>query len=348
MVGFLDFHVSGRRPADLDSARAINARIPIANAPARIAPPFFLSGTTADQARAIDCLAAAGHYEAGNDPGGQRSVIQVVLNRVRNPAYPQTICGVVFQGAERRTGCQFTFTCDGAMTRHRPSPFAWARARQTALAALNGSTDARVGHATHYHTDWVHPYWSASLDKVAAVDTHLFFQPRARAPGNFTAPYAGGEPRIARLAWLSAAHLPDASSAYVTRLDPAAVAVVVAATVPSAIPAAPVIERLPARTQPPEEGTFLVTLDAAAHPDNFRRLAEKRCAGLSACKFIGWTDPARRVDQFPLPGRAIDAIAFSYSRSGPGSTIRAQWDCHLFPRAQPDECLRRSAPDSST
>lgn len=344
IIGFLDFHLAGRRPADLDSARAINARIPFADAAVRLARPFFLSGAATDQARAIDCLAAAGYYEAGDDTGGQRAVMQVVLNRLRNPAYPQSVCGVVFQGAERRTGCQFTFTCDGAMIRYRPTPLAWARARQTAVAALNGYTDARVGQATHYHTDWVHPYWSATLDKVAAVGTHLFFLANARAPAGAFAAYSNGEPTIARMAALSLAHLsslPPASAAA------PAIAPAVDTNVVAALPAlAAAVELLPDRVQAPREGIFLVTLDAGASPESFRRQAEASCAGLNRCKFIGWTDASRRVDQFPLPGRAIDAIAFSFTRTEAAPAI-ARWDCRQFPRAQTGECLRRSTADSS-
>ena len=97
-------------------------------------------------------------YEAGDDPAGQRAVAQVVLNRVRHPAFPKTVCGVVFEGQDRTTGCQFTFSCDGALTRWSPSPALWTAARQIATAALTGTVYRPVGYATHYHTDWVVPY----------------------------------------------------------------------------------------------------------------------------------------------------------------------------------------------
>ncbi|MFT2129823.1 cell wall hydrolase, partial [Staphylococcus epidermidis] len=85
---------------------------------------------------------------------GQASVAQVILNRMRHPAYPKTVCGVVFQGSERTTGCQFSFTCDGAMGRP-PSAEGWARARAVAASALNGFVAADVGMATHYHANYV-------------------------------------------------------------------------------------------------------------------------------------------------------------------------------------------------
>ncbi|QNG49031.1 cell wall hydrolase [Sphingobium yanoikuyae] len=145
--------------------------------------------------RSLDCLTAAVYYEAGNEPlDGQRAVAQVVLNRVRHPAYPHSVCGVVFQGAERPTGCQFTFACDGALARE-PVPPLWARAREVASAALGGYVHAPVGWATHYHANYVVPYWAASLSKVAALGTHIFYRwqggwGEAKA---FSAPYSGQE-----------------------------------------------------------------------------------------------------------------------------------------------------------
>ena len=130
----------------------------------------------ADRERAIACLATAGLYEAGGRSGDQSAVMQVVLNRVRHPAFPNTICGVVFQGSERSTGCQFSFTCDGSMRRRQPGAAAWRSAQGLAMAMLDDTVDERVGLATHFHTDWVIPYWSASLDKLTEVRTHLFFR----------------------------------------------------------------------------------------------------------------------------------------------------------------------------
>ena len=117
--------------ADIDpeTAREINAAVPFSTDPNPAARPFILKLPDLDRARAQDCLAAAMLYEAGSgDPEGQRAVAQVVINRMRHPAFPATICGVVFQGQERRTGCQFTFTCDGALIR-RPSPEIWEDTR---------------------------------------------------------------------------------------------------------------------------------------------------------------------------------------------------------------------------
>lgn len=138
------------------------------------AKPFRFAGGLQDLARARACLAAAMFFEAGDDAIGQLAVGQVVLNRVRHPAFPAAVCGVVAQGSERATGCQFTFTCDGALA--RPVPAA-ARARALAHAdlMLNGLVFAGVGLATHYHTEAVYPWWSPKLEKIARVGTHLFF-----------------------------------------------------------------------------------------------------------------------------------------------------------------------------
>ena len=146
---------------DLDpvDARAFNATVPFSTGPNPAARPFKFAGSDDQRARAIDCLTAAVLYEAGDDAEGQRAVAQVVINRARHPAFPKTICGVVFQGSERSTGCQFTFTCDGALAGHTWPEVYWTRARATATAALNGAVYKPVGYSTHYHTDWVVPYW---------------------------------------------------------------------------------------------------------------------------------------------------------------------------------------------
>jgi spore germination cell wall hydrolase CwlJ-like protein len=160
-----------------EDAKAINAAVPIAALPNPAAKPFRVTfASDMDRLRAVECLTAAVYYEAAIEPlDGQRAVAQVILNRSRHPAYPKSICGVVFQGWERSTGCQFTFTCDGSI-RRTPSASLWAKARGVALEALAGKVYAPVGWATHYHTNWVVPYWSSSLVKIALVGTHIFYR----------------------------------------------------------------------------------------------------------------------------------------------------------------------------
>lgn len=158
----------------------------------------FAAGPQAeeDYTRSLDCLAKAIYYEARSESeDGQRAVAQVVLNRVRHPAYPNSICGVVFQGAQLRTGCQFTFTCDGSLNSGAYGP-SWDRARRIAVEAMNGETYAPVGTATHYHTTAILPYWANSLTRLAVVGAHVFYRWRGNdgAPSAFTQRYAGVEP----------------------------------------------------------------------------------------------------------------------------------------------------------
>ncbi|HEX8301993.1 cell wall hydrolase [Sphingomonas sp.] len=138
------------------------------------ASPFALAGTPNDKARALQCLTTAIYYEAAREPDdGQRAVAQVVLNRVRHPAFPSTVCGVVFQGSEKR-GCQFSFACDGALSRGQPARDAWVRAARVASDALSGSVFAPVGMATHYHTYAVTPSWNRSLVMTGVYGAHFF------------------------------------------------------------------------------------------------------------------------------------------------------------------------------
>lgn len=188
-----------------DQARLWNASVPIAKGPNPAARPFHLETEgVLDEARAVDCMTAAIYYEAGfESTDGQRAVAQVVLNRLHHPAFPKTVCGVVFQGADRSTGCQFTFTCDGALAR-KPDEAAWDRARKVAIAALNGYVMKKVGMATHYHADYVAPYWSPNLVKVAVVGQHIFYRWTGGwgTPPAFVGRYAGGEMTGLRVATL--------------------------------------------------------------------------------------------------------------------------------------------------
>lgn len=154
-----------------------------------------------DRQRAIACLANAIAYEAGHEPlAGQQAVAEVVLNRLRAPAYPKSVCGVVFAGSQRRTGCQFSFTCDGSMKR-RLSATVLNGSRQVAESALDGRNPVRVVGATHYHADYVYPYWAPSLSRVGSIGRHIFYRPPgARDQAVAAVPVmAFAEPRIAKL-----------------------------------------------------------------------------------------------------------------------------------------------------
>lgn len=167
------------------AAEQINDNRPLAGRPLQPPPPTYLPTSWDALARqtARRCLAAAVYYEAaGEGWRGELGVAQVVLNRVRHPAYPKTICGVVYQGSNLPTGCQFTFTCDGRLA-HPPSSAGWKQAEAVADAALSGRIEPLVGMSTHYHTRSVVPYWAGSLDKLAVLGNHIFYT-FAGAAGN--------------------------------------------------------------------------------------------------------------------------------------------------------------------
>jgi hypothetical protein len=177
------------------SLKVAELLVPVSNSPAE---PFSDNGQSLDdRERSLKCLTEAIYYEARSESEeGQRAVAQVVLNRVRHPAFPSTVCGVVFQGHERSTGCQFSFTCDGSMNRSRRSPGAWIRARQYAEEALDGYVFAPVGNATHYHTTAIRPYWASHLHKSAIVGAHIFYRWAGNAgeASAFRQNYGGLEP----------------------------------------------------------------------------------------------------------------------------------------------------------
>ncbi|HEY2658952.1 MAG TPA: cell wall hydrolase [Caulobacteraceae bacterium] len=171
---------SGQRP------NVMRASFTPAKNPA--ARPFrFASGDALQSARDLDCLSDAVYYEArGETAAGQAAVAQVVLNRVRHPGFPKSVCGVVFQGVSG-DGCQFSFACDGSMHRPKESE-AWRNAEHIAARALTGFVMPSVGNATHFHVVGVDPGWGPRLLKVAQVGLHVFYRfgGYSGAPSSFT------------------------------------------------------------------------------------------------------------------------------------------------------------------
>lgn len=313
-----------------EDAVAINAKVPFSTAPNPAAKPFKLAGTPEAIARSTDCLAAAAYYEAAAEGDeGMRAVAQVVINRLRHPAFPKTICGVVFQGAERSTGCQFTFTCDGSLARV-PSVAGWARAREIAAEALAGKVHKPVGHSTHYHTNWVVPYWSGSLDKVAAVGTHLFFRWTGwwGTPGAFRGSHGGTEPAIARIARLSPAHaaggetqLAEAEAPPLRLGDKGARSLDIVS---------------------PGGDAFVVVLDKAVNPNSLPALALTACGQKDFCKFMAWTDPRKAPKAFPIELDEQRALSFSYLRNRSNGFEKMLWNCREFARADAGQCMKAS------
>ena len=322
-----------------DDARTFNASVPFSSDPNPAARPFRFAGGADDLARATDCMAAGILYEAGDDTVGERAVAQVVLNRLRHPAFPKTVCGVVFEGEARKTGCQFSFSCDGALRRWQPSDDSWRRAREVATAALAGTVYRPVGYATHYHTDWVVPYWQSSLDKIVAVGSHLFFRwsgwwgtPKAflRQPG-------GSEPVIAQLSDVSDAHrtgaaLEDANAAIAEAST--ALGVVAgddeAATAISA--AQPVL--------PSDRDTLLVTFGSGTLSESFPAVAAKACGDRSFCRYMAWSDRSQTPTALPLTPAQTAAMTFSYLRDRTSSYEKSVWNCQQVRRADPAQCMK--------
>lgn len=191
------------------SAQERNAAIAIASGPRDAMTGFAAIRSNAPAyASAEKCLAQAVYYEAANEPAqGKRAVAQVVLNRVRHPAYPTSVCGVVYEGWNKPV-CQFSFVCDGSLTR-APAARQWRESEAVAKAALAGAVEPSVGTATHYHADYVLPRWAFTLAKVERVGTHLFY----RFPGN------GGRARSFTARWSGSERIPQIDFARFNRAD---------------------------------------------------------------------------------------------------------------------------------
>ena len=122
------------------------------------------------------CLSQAVYYEAGYEKtAGKLAVAEVIMNRVADHRYPNSVCEVVFQGATRTTGCQFTFTCDGAL-RRKPGAEGWKKAEAIATHILLGLHEPRTQEATHYHANYVDPIWNAGLMRTTKIGAHIFYR----------------------------------------------------------------------------------------------------------------------------------------------------------------------------
>ncbi len=354
------FNLTETPKIDPEIAKKLNAEQPfLAEAPVP-ARPFRLNTGAADMNKAVDCLAAAIHYEAASETlEGKKAVAQVVLNRMRHPAYPKTVCGVVFQGAERTDRlCQFTFACDGAMTRP-PSPASWKNAQTIAKVMLAGAVYAPVGWATHYHTDWVFPYWSKELDKVRQEGTHLFFRWKKfwGTPAAFRGRYAGNEGNQSRLAGLSAFHLPDATptdlaaTTSLTPIDPLAPPPTADGTVPTAKGGAFVMPG----GLPPVPGSarqtftnangdyYMFHVNKGVDPQALVALALQSCGAKPYCKVMVWTDPKIVPTGLPVSDEALSKLTYSYLRNRYGGFDKSLWNCQIFAGRAPAQCIKHQS-----
>ncbi len=129
------------------------------------------------QKRELRCMATGLYFEARSEPvRGQLAVGQVIMNRVRSPDYPDTICGVIFQGDHRNTGCQFSFACDGKTDRPSNARL-WQRSQKLAKDLTKGKVWLKdIANSTHYHADYVHPKWRRSMRRLKKIGRHIFYK----------------------------------------------------------------------------------------------------------------------------------------------------------------------------
>ncbi|MHB8283630.1 MAG: cell wall hydrolase [Caulobacteraceae bacterium] len=262
-----------------DTAQAINAAMPVSPLPNPAARPFRMTSASAqDRANALTCLTQAVYYESASEQiDGQRAVAQVIVNRVRNPAFPNTVCGVVYQGAAQarggvvRSGCQFSFACEAPRNRPIVST-AWDRAQAVARDALNGGVMAMVGDATHYHTVWVTPYWSPALTKIGQIGAHIFYRPAGQAglPTAFQERYVGGEAMPNRVVAKTGASHGDMRT---TDMDGT-----VALDTPVAVTPKPALIALAAPTRDKPINAALPTLELTASPSTPLDTGNRRSA----------------------------------------------------------------------
>lgn len=139
-----------------------------------VASPLPASVFSAQEQR---CLAAAVYFEArGESVKGQAAVAQVVLNRVRNPAYPKSVCGVVYQNQKWRNRCQFSFACDGIKDRVASREH-YKMAEDVAMAVSAGKIWLpEIGSSTHYYADYVSPRWARAMERMRKIGRHIFYR----------------------------------------------------------------------------------------------------------------------------------------------------------------------------
>jgi len=131
---------------------------------------------TANPENELLCLAQAIYFEARGEPAdGQLAVAEVIVNRVENKRYPNSVCEVVYQGSKRRNGCQFSFACDGEkdVANNKKS---WKFAKDLALTVMQGDLHPVTKKSTHYHNRTVKPSWSKKLDKTVEIGNHIFYR----------------------------------------------------------------------------------------------------------------------------------------------------------------------------
>lgn len=297
---------------------------------------FKFAGSQISRFRAVDCLAAAAYYEAGADPDDQSAVIQVILNRVRHPLYPSSVCGVVFQGAQGGGTCQFTFACDGSM-RRRPSPAAFDSARHVAERALNGYIHAAVGTSTHYHADYVVPYWSSGLAKLATVGRHVFYRFHGRAGRReltTSAPATIEELPTRHLAYLdSHRSAPDVT-------DRGEVPELV--TVAHLSESGPLSENrmsAPITPAPAARNARVIVADMTQPLGRWALDALNSCGSSEGCVVVAYAGQSGAAAHRRWGVTSQERPVFAFVRDNGTGMQLPFWDCDRFPRSNAAQCL---------
>lgn len=126
------------------------------------------------------CLAEAMYFEArGEGTAGQVAVAEVVLNRVDSAQYPDSVCGVVLQGAKSGRACQFSYNCDGLKNRVA-NKRAWERIGKIAWLMLEGRPRTLTDEALYFHSTSVRPSWSRKYVRTTQIGRHVFYRPEVR------------------------------------------------------------------------------------------------------------------------------------------------------------------------
>lgn len=323
-------------PLPRQTAQEINAARPFSTLAHSSPRPFRSALSGLQLERAASCLAIAAIYEAGGSADDQSPVMQVILNRVRHPAFPKSVCGVVFEGSERQTGCQFSFTCDGSMLRWRPSAQTYSAAKERANAMLDGNIDRRVGLATHYHTDWVVPYWSASLVKITAVRTHLFFRWGGfwGNPAAFASQASAQEPAVPVLAAWSSAHIAKGE------LGSEVINAALGQTSVNDTPGTdtPQLGGSTASQFPPPSAPLQLTLRGPT-PGRWALDALELCGSRPECRVVGWVDQAQAPRALGADAIVVTPPDFVFVQVLRNRVRQPYWDCKRWSQAATSRCL---------
>ena len=127
----------------------------------------------------LDCMAANIYFEASTQERiGKIGVAQVTMNRVRSPEFPNSVCEVVYQGPKNKKNkrlCQFSWYCDGKPDIIR-NKRVWRECVYVAKYVILGGVPDITYNSTHYHADYVQPWWAKKMEKTVKLGDHIFYR----------------------------------------------------------------------------------------------------------------------------------------------------------------------------